>query len=343
MCRVRIIHFTPHDVRVPIATQLFTALGGPDEFTATQLTKDCRCLDSATQLLETNKALGNPSCFQRGRVHRCCVQRTFPAVRCQWMLDHMDPMHNPAECPNYLEDNEYWPIEMVVDTTGSDAKAEVCASGDWKRAGEERPFFPAAELFYDENVEEWLGNPGTYDLKTHRFMAEACGQDLLEAKGVVQQLLVKTETCLQELEQTLSTDAGLEWAALNPLTFWSRVEMAEGLIQKLNRAELGAARLFKEMMRYIRVVLTVIERMPDEGGNIAALDGSYTISREQLDIGNLRKPEEVRDACDGTLKQAANFRDRLRGPIGQQILKALPDLFPNLVWNVENLCAGWWY
>ena len=311
MCRARHIHFTAHDVRVPIATQPFTALGGPDEFLSTKYTK-CHCVDRTTALLEANASLVSASHFQSCLQHGCCVQWCFPAARCEWFWNNPD-MGPMTSCPNYREDNEYRPIAMVMDTTGADGKAAVGGCGDWQRTGEETPLFPAAEMFYsDENGEGHAAIPGSWGLSGDRREVERCGRDLREAKEDLQERISRLETYIEGLEQTLSTDTDLKVALANPLTFQLRMEVADGMIRRLDHAELGAASFFGWMMKYTGFVLTVIDRMPAEGESIAAADGSYTISRQQLDIGDLEKASAMRDACDGPLNQAGNLRMRFR-------------------------------
>ncbi len=336
MCKVRRIHFTSHDVRARVATNPFTALGGPDEFISTQ-PKNCHCRGGLIKpLLQANAASVSASHFRECAYHQCCVLWSSPQVLCQWPGQIPD-VEGAADCPNYREDNEYWPIEMVLNTSGWDRQAGVCGSEGWKQTGEETPMFPAEELFYSDDILEGdAGVPESEGLESDRGMAEYYGERLQAIKVKLQRVILKSETKIARLEWILGTDPGHEWASANPYAFRWDVGFAKSWILDVYNVEQEAAAAFRLMMKFTGFVLTVLDRMPAKKESITTADGSYTISREQLDIGDLEAPSAVRDACDGPLKQAENLQRRYR-EIALQILKADPDSLQ----FVQSLGVSW--
>ncbi len=323
MCRFRVIHFTPHDVRVPLATNPFSIPGGPDEFMSTRSEWCHNCTDPFRSILDAN--VGSRGLFQQCDRHGCCVQWSTLESSCQWNVGQGH--HLPAaSCLNRLDVNEFRHIRMVIDTTGAhdhDASVRVCGSENWEWAGEMRPF-PAEDMLYSNEIvvnEDEI--PGSLSMVEERTRVEGYAEELWRVKGELQQGIVATEECLQGLELSLGGDVefGLEHGLVDLTHLTDCVLLARELIRGVSESEVEAVRCFANSMEAMGILLTALEKMPAEGESITSTDGSFTVSQDQLNIGTLVEDADLLSACEGPLKQAGNLWRRL-----QEIEKVLQDL-----------------
>ncbi|KAL2024935.1 hypothetical protein VTK56DRAFT_3634 [Thermocarpiscus australiensis] len=311
MCRVRLVHFTLHDVRVPMATQIFSDHGDGDFVSLAPTPRTCDCATSMCELLETRDMRGIVPCPW----HRCCLQWSQP-VHCRWYWDHraeLSPdVHEDPElaCENYFDVSEYYPISVLVDKSYDDLLPRLHDGlAEWRNTG--LLPFPADILYSHEFSEDNALIEGSFGLLDDRYSFQHCGELLWEVKGRLREAIRETWDCLDLLALDLDGNDGLQQLAANPLTVLLGFQVAQGQLRIARHLEQTAAGYFKSMMMHARFVFAYLGRLPAEGERIASADGSYSVSREQLDLADL-DPSAIIEACDGPLKQVGKLQERLQ-------------------------------
>jgi hypothetical protein len=318
MCKVRVVHFSSHDHRDVIATKLFSNPGDGDFASpfVTHRSEACGCLPTYS----CNILADNPDASGRFTVcpfHNCCVLH-YQRLLCRWYYENRDAMglddvvDAEMYCPNALVLSEYQKIDLLVEKREPvvDKEEREEEEDEWK----EIPVFPVGELFYsDVLLEGSLPVPDADSFGLYRDRAEVVrvGQDLWIHKEVLQGSISIASYNLVDLERALSDDDGIREFAASPYTFLLRWRVARRLVRSVEWAELTAAGMFIDMMKHAGFTLAALNKMPAEGQSVAAADGSYSLSREQLDFGDVDQ-RAVIDAFDGPLKQAGNLAQCLQ-------------------------------
>ncbi|KAK4154251.1 hypothetical protein C8A00DRAFT_14615 [Chaetomidium leptoderma] len=328
MCKVRIVHFSGHDVRVQVATQLFSAPGsdGGGDYTSTAIMSKCDCTHRTQELLEQQPPPANTTTPRRRQRfdpcpwHICCAIY-YQAVLCQWYWDlHDDGGLAPeqqlgieSDCPNCFIVSEYYPIGMILDKKEEKEEGEV---DEWVlggKGGRELPAFLASDLFYSAD----LYDPGppdseqSYGLFEDRSAVQHYGEELWLHKAQLHKAISMASACLDSLEEELGVEDGLQFFAEDPTLLLNRVKIARQLVKEVWYTEYDAASAFKGIMRHAAFALAALHKMPREGESVTSADGSYSVSREQLDLGEVGI-QAVIDVCDGPLKQVGELTARLQ-------------------------------
>jgi hypothetical protein len=313
------LHFSATDLRVRLATTLFTDNGDGD-FINPAAINPCPCDHTATTALirrhwrdEARAGNQNPH-FENCPWHNCCViwEQVIP---CQWYWDNQDVLgEDPAgveeHCPNRFVVSEYRPITMLFEK-GEDAEVSgMEMQSGWTSC--EVPVFPAGDLLYsDEIFEASATDVESYGLYVDRAEVQRLGEELWNDKLFLKRAIECAQQALDELEREFREDAVLKLFAKQPMKFMPRFRVARNYVKEVQGAERDAADSFRRMMKHAGFVLGALGTMPRPGESLTTPDGSYSVSREQLDLGQLDR-EAVIDACDGRLKQAAVLAKRLR-------------------------------
>jgi hypothetical protein len=250
--------------------------------------------------------------------HNCCVS-AYQVALCQWYWDLPDALRSQmgvedaeADCPNVFYVHEYRHIGMVLEGTRTGGRGGVRLPGfnSWGQMKEELPLFPAAELFYSRHVyDNQVGGNGSLGLYDDREEVEIHGRELWRKKGDLMNTIARAEVNLEWLEESLGDQAGVQWFAEDPMMVLRMMRWVRTLLRQAQREELQAAESFRGMMRHAGYVFTVLGKMPAIGESVIAANGSYTVSREQLDLAHL-DAQGVIDACDGPLKLVAKLKRR---------------------------------
>ncbi len=314
MCKDRSVHFSMHDKRVHLATAPFTAQGGPDEYVSSSAFYPCNCdkkeviyriIRANPQIADGELGHSSPDgpAYHDCPEHNCCIVWT-QLQPCQYYYGHQGEIDAPEECINYLLVGKQLPISAAVDGFNG--------TGGW--AAVHWPTFPAAELFYSEHIiEEQSEHPDSRGLCRDRREVLRFARALWMRKGELQKANIKSELALRKIEAECS-----RWWATEKLPpgkakeLWELWGAAEYHVYHADVTEVMAAHDFARMMKYAGISLTILRKMPAPGESISSADGSYTLSREQLDLGNHNNIDAVRSACDGPLKQSAGLHSRLK-------------------------------
>lgn len=331
MCKIRVCHFSPHNVAVPIATSLFSSPGDArSDFISATITTPCECDPGASLDLLEHNSRGGDRDVMGCLWHECCVIAYQPVV-CQWYWDLSEDLQIEyvqttlveMECPNSFTAHEYYPIGMVLDHVdekqdGSGGRVRLPGFNVWGQMRADLAAFPAAELFYSWRVyEDAVAGPASLGLFDDRREVEKHGQQLWKQKAELINTIARAEVNLEWLEESLSDVAGIQWFGEDPMMVLRMMRWVQTLLRQAQREELEAAESFRGMMRHAGFVFTVLGKMPSIGESVTAAKGSYSISRAQLDLARLG-PQGIIDACDGPLKQVSGFKRRM-----QQVQKVL--------------------
>lgn len=182
----------------------------------------------------------------------------------------------------------------------------------WGQIRADLAVFPAAELFYSRLVNEGeVDDPASLGLFDDPIEVEMYGQKLWKQKAELMDIIARAEVNLEWLEESLSDVAGIQWFGEDPMMVLRMMRWVQTLLRQAQREELEAAKSFQGMMKHAGFVFTVLDKMPAIGESVAAGKGSYSISREQLDLASL-DPQAIIDACDGPLKQVSGLKRRLK-------------------------------
>ncbi|AEO59837.1 hypothetical protein MYCTH_2308413 [Thermothelomyces thermophilus ATCC 42464] len=340
MCKIRIIHFSEHDVRIPIATDPFSAPGGKDDFICSNEVARCACNSPIAGILvapeadESGRRPGSSSSsnnhYARCPWHRCCVT-VYQVLLCQWYWNHAEEAALQGDgdgdededvdeepetwCPNRMVLHEHHPIGMLLSPHSPSGDA-----AEWDETRE--PFspgcFPAGDLLYsDEILDDGDGAdavppppppPPPDGLQSDRYEVQALGR-LLRAR---KETLARAVALASEMVESLAGDLeGVRClGAADAVAFLARIRSAGRVVDLIEDTELGAAELYRDMVRRVRSVLAALGRVPAPGGTVASHDGTFSISRAQLDLADL-DPHEVLEVCDGPLKRSGELRERL--------------------------------
>lgn len=321
MCKIRIVHFSAHDHRDVLATNLFSTPGDGDYTVPTVIRKSeaCGCPPAfASKILDNNPEAGRR--FEVCPFHHCCVL-DYKFMLCRWFFENRDVLELDdlpdveLHCPNAFVVGEFYPMNMVVEKRQPVIKQEPGVNDEEEEEEwSEIPVFPAGELFYSDQLLEGsvaVDDAASLGLYRDRVVAINAGQDLWIHKEVLQGAISIASHNLDQLEQALGDDDGVRDFARSPGMFLLRWRIAQGLVRSARWAEFTAAGMFIDMMKYTGLTLAALNKMPADGQSVTAADGSYSVSREQLDLGEL-DCQAVIDACDGPLKQAAKLEKRLQ-------------------------------
>ncbi|KAK4106670.1 hypothetical protein N658DRAFT_555488 [Parathielavia hyrcaniae] len=301
MCKVRIIQLSKHDVRLRLATKLFSDAGDGDYISPTLQ----RCQQDEDE--DPRPALDFRAC-RACPWHNCCVI-WYQAVVCQWYYDNAEVLADREDvelyCPNC---NGLCPSMVLEEEQEDDSEENMHPS--WTSFGDalgRLTLFPAGELI-DPPAAGALDaeSDGFYDDRSQmqRHGEELCIDKELLAKGIS-----LARACLDSLERDLADDAFLRSFAEEPMMHLLRVRLARKCVREVQGAEREAADSFRGMMKRAGFVLGALNTMPREGQSLTTRDGSYSVSREMLDLGKLDR-QAVIDACDGPLEQSAVLTER---------------------------------
>ncbi|KAH6847519.1 hypothetical protein B0I37DRAFT_431105 [Chaetomium sp. MPI-CAGE-AT-0009] len=310
MCKIRVLHFSTHDVRVRMATDPFSEPGGPSDFIAPTAAIECRCVDSLVLDTEAEYHLSRFG-FERCHWHQCCVISHL-TVSCRLFRDHPDRMHprdaaSQPQCANTFVVKEYHPISTVLRDPLSPA---------WKpwEANDGPPYFPATELFYSATITDApVPDDESYGLYEDRSWVEYFGIELAREKMTLMVDIEFATLSVETLERDLKFNDPVEVArciAMHPEVYLNEVRKAHKFVDMVERSESALAGIYQRMMQRTGYVLTMLGRMPDPGQSVTVADGLFSVSQEQLDLGGLDY-QDVVDACDGPLKVSGELRRRL--------------------------------
>jgi hypothetical protein len=336
MCKIRIVHFSAHDVRTPIATHPFSDTASNADYISPNLIHRCDCTLNAASLLDLqqeNNRNGTPGTLPLSACpwHNCCLI-WYQAVLCRWYWDNREALGLDQEpeaelrCPNCFVVGEYHPTRMVLDLdhwAGQyDSEFPTWEGGD-RVSGDELPSFPAEELFYSRDiidVDAEAVDEDSAGLHEDRMRVPVLGQKLRMAKKQLKKAIFVADAALESLEADLGMSEGIKRIVEDPTLLLLRLREAQDLVREVRYAEVMSALAFGDLMEAVGFVLTALNKMPDEGQNVTSLDGSYSVSREELDMADL-EATAIADACDGPLKQSAKLREQL------QVIKDAVDVF----------------
>lgn len=332
MCRVRLVHFTQHDVRVPMATQLFS--DGPDagDFVSSGLVSRCNCGQSVQGLLDANEggSGGSGKKFETCPWHACCVM-WYQAARCKWYWENREQLLDEEEpefqCQNCYLLSEYHPLSLLVEDDGEEGLSSLSSSSEeedeqegegWWRSEPQRnevpysmPAFPAEILYSHDIVGGEPVGEGSHGVYNDRVLVQDAGERLWQAKRQLRDAIEEATSRLDDVVLDLAGHAGLLYLAEDPTDVVSRIFVAHMHVTAVRYCEKWAALMYRKMMRNARYVFVALGRMPETGGNVTAPDGSYSISREELDLADLSL-EAIIKTCDGPLRQYGLLRQRLK-------------------------------
>jgi hypothetical protein len=317
MCKIRIVHFSVHDVRVQMATDPFSALGGASEFTASPIIRNCACAHPIVSSLFPDGARGESLDQEMLRGldpcvwHGCCVS-SYQAYLCRWYWDNREALDLDSvpevelQCPNKFMLHEYYPLSMVLDNS-----EEWIPKWDKWETRKAFPAFPAGDVFYSEDIiDGTVDDPESLGLSQDREEVALIGEELWGIKRLLQIHISFAADYVQSLERDFNGKEGLKCFAENPELFLRGIRLARGFISAIRSLEEEAADSFRDMMQHTGFVLTVLDKMPAVGQSVASADGAFSVSRERIDLGDL-DAQAVIDACDGPLKKSRELRERL--------------------------------
>ena len=305
-----------------MATQLFsephTANNG--DFVSTALVGKCNCDTDMRALLNLpNESEGS---FEMCPWHVCCIM-WYQTARCQWYWDNREQLALDAEsqpeflCPNCFIGNEYYPATEVLE-----GAERLQGWLEWQKTNTRS--FPA-EMFYSHQVvaADDVEGHGLYE---ERIMVQEHGEKLWKQKEELKEAIRRSSFLLDVLNHELVGDRGIQHLIKDPLTLMSSIQSAKKHVQHAEYIELEAAALYGKMMKYAESVLTSLDRMAGTGDSVTSSDGSFSLSRDQLDLGGL-DPAAIIEACDGPLKQVKTLQERFKRI--EEMLEVLQRLHKN--------------
>ncbi|KAL2260515.1 hypothetical protein VTK26DRAFT_5442 [Humicola hyalothermophila] len=211
------------------------------------------------------------------------------------------PRHE-FRCPNLYIANEYHPLgRLVVDGR---------TTATW------RPYYPVDFLYSPGAVagESDAGLVGQGSLRTMRHdrsEVEELGWLLWRQKCQTKRLIPWAEAGLDSLERTLaSVLMGQQYTEDTSDEVLAAFDLAGERVRKVKYVESEAAKWYQDMMRHTGLVLRRLGRMPAEGESAVSADGSYSVTRKELDLAEESLETAIRE-CDGPLKQAGVLQARL--------------------------------
>ncbi|KAK4095662.1 hypothetical protein N658DRAFT_403958, partial [Parathielavia hyrcaniae] len=215
---------------------------------------------------------------------------------------------------NYYILSEYQPISMVLeDEQEHNSEEESSVHPSWTGFGDvlgQLPLFPAGDLLYsDELISAGASDAEIDGFYEDRSQMQRHGEELCTDKELLTKAISLARACLDSLERDLADDAFLKCFAEKPMMHLRRVTLARMCVREVQGAEREAADSFRGMMKRAGFVLGALNTMPREGKSLKTRDGSYSVSREMLDLGQVDR-QAVIDACDGPLKQAVVLGER---------------------------------
>ncbi|KAK4236662.1 hypothetical protein C8A03DRAFT_35424 [Achaetomium macrosporum] len=316
MCKIRIVHFSTHDVCAPIATHPFSDTPSGD-FISPNVIHRCDCTLDAASLLDLPEN-NTPSSLPLSPCpwHNCCLI-WYQAVLCRWYWDNREVLNLEEEpdvetsCPNCFVIGEYHPLRMVLDLDPWQGGSRFPAWEGRDKVGE-LPSFPAGELFYsNEIVEADTVDQESAGLYEDRTRVSTLGMKLRMAKEQLKKAIFVASVSLDSLEMDLGMNEGLQRIVEDPALLLLRMREAQDLVREVRYAEVMAALAFGDLMKCMGFVLTALNKMPGEGQTVTSLDGSYSVSRDQLNMADL-EPPAIAYACNGPLKQSPTLQGRLQ-------------------------------
>jgi hypothetical protein len=209
-----------------------------------------------------------------------------------------------GHCPNFFQVNEYHPISTIL--LGSNALP-------WDRWGNQNrlPYYPAAELFYSATITDAAPTDDeSRGLRGDRTEVQHLGWKLRQQKKVLKLAIEAAIEAVWKLEVKFDNPKGRPCLAMVPKLFFRQLEVAYTAIQFVEREESAVIDMYQQMMRRTTAVLTMLNRMPRPGETLTVADGAFSISREQLDLGEVGR-EDVLDACKGPLNKSRDLRQHL--------------------------------
>ncbi|KAK3305663.1 uncharacterized protein B0T15DRAFT_511558 [Chaetomium strumarium] len=329
MCKIRIVHFSSHDVRTPIATHPFSDTPSNADFIAPNLIHRCDCTLNAASLLDLPENRAAPGTLPLNACpwHNCCLI-WYQAVLCRWYWDNREALglnlddeqpEPETRCPNCFVVGEYHPIRMVLDLEqsierwGDGWEYTTSTSGlPVREGGDKLPSFPAEELFYSREIID-ADQVGAESAGLHedRMRVPVLGQKLRTAKEQLKKAIFVACAALDSLEDDLGMGEGIKRIVDDPAFLLLRLREAQDLVREVRYAEVMSALAFGDLMESVGFVLTALNKMPGEGHSVTSRDGLYSVSRDQLNMAEL-EATAIADACDGPLKQSPELRERLR-------------------------------
>lgn len=231
------------------------------------------------------------------------------------MLPALDSVRYPGLlCDDCLIKNEYYPFHLALgDDDGEGLPEQFTLKSAWT-PGNDLPSFPN-EILYSCDVSEPNSAPGngqgSSDLHEDRAVVQDLGEVLYGLKVRLERAIRNATLCLDTVERDIQGKEGLKAFAANPLTILQKIRCADRYVREVSRLEENVALCFKLIMHSLGVVLTYLKRMPGQGESLTSPDGLYTVSREQLDLGNC-EVKDVLNSCGGPLKQFRRLQERLR-------------------------------
>ncbi|KAK3376892.1 hypothetical protein B0T24DRAFT_677751 [Lasiosphaeria ovina] len=317
MCRTREIHFSAHDVRGRMATELFSA-DEVGDFTDPTRSLSCRCGISAVFLIwQTRRSLtditGCDNGFKWCARHTCCVRFACVThcfdVLAQITSSGLDMWEQDAEelardCPIGLTTHAYQPLSMVTNTIDLDFP-EV---DDWDIA---EPTFPA-DIFYARKLPAGNGaDDADSNLRGDRADFFTFSYYLAEAKAKLEYTIELADDTISRLESDVSEG---KFGSINTAEGLGQLNDAAAQLSLVEFHERDAAILFGHLVECERVILRRLGRLPVAGRPTTAsedTDGSfYSISKERLDLAGLDS-KDIIAKCEGPLKQSGNLRQRI--------------------------------
>jgi hypothetical protein len=323
MCRIRTIHFTLHDTRRLISTQLFSS-PTKDVYVMDANSRVCDCgRNAARNLFRMRENTGRqPNIIPCVLDHPCCLCYQEISSRCHdwlnmnWLPTYPDNpedgFQDPALCPNALWTIEYQHLSTLLHPKGNKLPDE---DEPWEHI----PAFPAGDIFYSDEITNGAANhPDSRGLHADRALACKYGVDMHLCKLKLRDAIDKADSFLLSLEEYLLTSEQdrdpLDHEQRRRVVDWCKT--AHNLVWKVEWMQLEAARCYVRAMKHASFVLEVLQRMPAPGDRVYSLDGRCSFSREQLDHANLT-PREAVAACSGPLKQHGALHARLMDAVGR--------------------------
>ncbi|KAK4107796.1 hypothetical protein N656DRAFT_832827 [Canariomyces notabilis] len=227
----------------------------------------------------------------------------------RWDLDPPKPPHFPADL---FYSPDQWPYVdfrlpddwVDVDNWDEEEQSEEEQSGEEQQEEEQS----GEEQSGEEQSEKWPWFPNN-SLEKCRVYIEAFGQMLFNFKEQLRDAQAAAAECAKSVHD-VTTPAGLREFTAHTNVAIANLVGAKAHLTNAKRFQRHAALSYKLMMKHIGLCLTALGRMPAPGEAVTSTDGdsSFTVSREQIDLGDLTA-EEVIEACEGAPKQYAAFLD----------------------------------
>lgn len=292
-----------------MTTDPFGHHGGPGDFTAPTSCVPCECTNSRV----TPPGIPGLPLFESCPWHGCCVT-SHQTIKCQWLWENGDRVPPDvwlpeSHCPNFFTNNEYYPISTILPDRNA-------LPWDQWESKDRLPYFPAAELFYSATITDATPTDNeSRGLWQDRMEVQHLGWKLHGQKKVLKLAIEEASQLVERLEAEFShPDRRLCFATVTRSLF-IQLRMARRAIQVVERAEGEVVDMYQQMMRRTAAVLTMLNRMPSPGHTLTVADGTFSISREQLELGEAGR-EDVLDACERPLNKSRVLWKRLDDAVG---------------------------